>query len=344
MVNGLASNPLPFTSSIPDLHLTSGSPARPAIAAVVSPAAGDPRLSLTYGGLGIVTPAGGITTVAAVGSGVACVAVDAAGNLYVSGGYVIVKVDTAGNVTPFAGNPTTAGFSGDGGPATAALLFGPRGLRVDASGNVWVADTGNNRIQEFSSSGAFVQTFGSLGGGNGQFVGPVGIACFNTNGSSGPCNALDISDTGNNRIQQFTLNTSPPTFAAAFGALGTGQGQFRGPFAVATEPGLVFVADPYNQRIQMFFDSPGSLVNGYWITSSGLYSTSYVFTYPSPYGVAVDGNGLVWTTDYNANKVVAFGNNLALPILVGPFGVTGGGPGQLFHPTYIAIGAIPDNT
>jgi len=236
-------------------------------------------------------------------------------------------------ITQFGGTGTSAG-----------QLLNPYGLTVDASGNVWVADTGNNRIQEFSSSGAFVQTFGSLGGGNGQFVGPVGIACFNTNGSSGPCNALDISDTGNNRIQQFTLNTSPPTFAAAFGAPGTGQGQFRGPFAVATEPGLVFVADPYNQRIQMFFDSPGSLVNGYWITSSGLYSTSYVFTYPSPYGVAVDGNGLVWTTDYNANKVVAFGNNLALPILVGPFGVTGGGPGQLFHPTYIAIGAIPDNT
>src|ERR1017187_8299007 len=56
-----------------------------------------------------VTPGGVITTVAAVGSGVACVAVDAAGNLYVSGGYVIVKVDAAGNVTPFAGNLTTAG-------------------------------------------------------------------------------------------------------------------------------------------------------------------------------------------------------------------------------------------
>jgi uncharacterized protein (TIGR03437 family) len=167
-----------------------------------------------------VTPAGVITTVAAVGSGVACIAVDAAGNLYVSGGYVIVKVDAAGNVTPFAGNLTTAGFSGDGGPATAALLFGPRGLRVDASGNVYVADQENFRIREITVQGII-----STVAGNGQpgYEGD-GVQATLTSLSFPADVALDgkgnlyISDSSNGLIREVKLATGIISSVAGGGA------------------------------------------------------------------------------------------------------------------------------
>ena len=84
----------------------------------------------------MVTPAGVISTVALVGTGVDAVAVDGSGNLYVSGGEVVVKVNSAGTVTPFAGNGG-AGYSGDNVPAISASLFNPQGLCVDGAGNVY---------------------------------------------------------------------------------------------------------------------------------------------------------------------------------------------------------------
>ena len=115
----------------------------------------------------MVTPQGVIRTVAAVGSGVAGVAVDGNGNLFVSGGEVVVKVNSSGTVTPFAGNGN-AGYSGDNGPATAASLFNPIGLRVDSSGNVYVADTQNNRIRKINAQGIITTVAGN---GTGTFSG-----------------------------------------------------------------------------------------------------------------------------------------------------------------------------
>jgi hypothetical protein len=89
------------------------------------------------------------------------VAVDSAGNVFVGGGYdmllgigagieVVRKIDTSGNVNIYAGqenNPFTFGFSGDGGPATSALLNN-LGLGVDSAGNVYIVDPGNDRIRK----------------------------------------------------------------------------------------------------------------------------------------------------------------------------------------------------
>ena len=92
---------------------------------------------------------GGIATNSTISP--SCVAVDTAGNLFF-GDYSqrIGRVDTNGIITTVAGNGT-ASFSGDGGAATSASLSGPSGVMLDASGNLFIADRGNNRIRMVSS-------------------------------------------------------------------------------------------------------------------------------------------------------------------------------------------------
>ena len=98
---------------------------------------------------------------------------------------------------------------GSGPGAGDGQFTGPRGIGLDGSGNVYVADTGNNRIEVFRSTGAFVDKFGSLGTGPGQFSNPNGIV---VDGSGN----MYVADTSNNRIQEFgSLPT--PTQATSWG-------------------------------------------------------------------------------------------------------------------------------
>ena len=83
------------------------------------------------------------------------------------------------------------------------------GVAVDSSGNVYVADTNNNRIQKFDSSGTFITKWGSSGTGDGQFEYPTGIAVD----SSGN---VYVADTDNHRIQKFDSNG---TFLTKWGSL-----------------------------------------------------------------------------------------------------------------------------
>ena len=89
------------------------------------------------------------------------VAVDAAGNVYIADEYNhrIRRVDSSGIITTIAGTGVT-GFSGDGGPAAQARLAGPRGVAVDAAGNVYIADYGNQRIRKVDPSGTITTIAG----------------------------------------------------------------------------------------------------------------------------------------------------------------------------------------
>jgi uncharacterized protein (TIGR03437 family) len=80
-------------------------------------------------------------------------ALDAAGNLYLAEtlGYRIRKVSTGGIITTVAGNGTT-GFSGDNGPATSASIFAPEMVAVDGAGNIYIADTLNNRVRKVTAA------------------------------------------------------------------------------------------------------------------------------------------------------------------------------------------------
>jgi sugar lactone lactonase YvrE len=90
------------------------------------------------------------------------VAVDGAGNLYIadSGNHRIRKVTPAGVISTVAGNGT-GGFSGDGGPATAAQLLSPRGVALDAGGALYIGDTGNSRVRRVAPNGTISTVAGN---------------------------------------------------------------------------------------------------------------------------------------------------------------------------------------
>src|SRR5664280_44077 len=109
------------------------------------------------------------------------VAADAAGNLFIAdtGNMLIRRVSANGILTTVAGIAAATGaqgFSGDGGPATAAQLNNPKGLAVNAFGNLFVADTGNQRIRKVSAGGIITTVAGSGTFGTSDDGGPVTAA------------------------------------------------------------------------------------------------------------------------------------------------------------------------
>ena len=155
------------------------------------------------------------------------VAVDRAGNVYFTSLNCVFKLDAGGTLTRVAGN-SRAGYSGDGGPATQAQLNDPAGMAIDSSGDIFIADTGNNVVREATPDGK-IQTVAGNGtpGYSGDFDvatqaqlhAPSGVA---VDGSGN----LYIADTGNSTIREVTTDGSISTFAgdgfaAYFGDAGT---------------------------------------------------------------------------------------------------------------------------
>lgn len=145
----------------------------------------------------------------------------------------------------------------------------PWGVAVGTSGDVYVTDSANSRIQKFRSDGTFITSWGMGGSAPGQLAGPLGISVIATNTGE----YVFVTEYGNHRVQKFdtdgTYITGWGTFCAltdrlyqigsgcvdpdGAGPLKTGDGQFQHPYAVvADKSGLVYVADTYNNRIEVF--------------------------------------------------------------------------------------------
>ncbi len=121
----------------------------------------------------------------------------------------IRKVDASGNITTVAGS--TAGYSGDNGPATSAQLYEPASVLVDVAGNLYIADSGNNVVRRINASTGVITTY--AGNNSEQFSGDAGPA--SEAGLYGPyAFALDsqgslyIADVFHNRIRKVAANTA----------------------------------------------------------------------------------------------------------------------------------------
>ena len=137
---------------------------------------------------------------------------------------------------------TQCRFGGISGNGNGQFSY-PHGIAVAANGDVYVAEEGNARVQEFSSTGTFVTKWGSQGSGAEQLSCPHGIAV----GTSGE---VFVADECNNRIQEFSAGGSPLT---RWGTPGTKEGQFSSPSGVAVASnGNLYVVDKDNGRIQKF--------------------------------------------------------------------------------------------
>ncbi|HEV2975127.1 MAG TPA: SMP-30/gluconolactonase/LRE family protein [Solirubrobacteraceae bacterium] len=190
-----------------------------------------------------------------------------------------------------------AGIAGSG----SGQFSGLAGLAVDASGNVWVADFGNNRIQEFNEKSEFVRKFGSAGTGSEQFEGPLNITLSGGN--------LYITDSRNNRIQEFTTTGSA---LIGFGECTGGPGHFSDPYGIATDPhnGNLYVVDNGNTRVQECTTSRG-FVTKFGSAGSGPGQLT------APTGVAVSASGGIYVVDYNTNRVEEWTRPIWVPAEVG---------------------------
>ena len=194
---------------------------------------------------------------------------DGSGNVFIAdvGNQRIRKVDTAGNIATVAGNGTS-GFSGDGGPATAASFFNPVRVIVDASANLYIADQSNHRVRKVDSSG-MVSTI--AGSGSSGFSGD-GSAATSAALNNPTALALDasgnlyISDQFNHRIRRVgtsgNITTVAGNGAAAFAgdgsAASTASLNFPGGLVVDTA-GTIFFADDINFRVRQI--SPGGIIS-----------------------------------------------------------------------------------
>ena len=197
----------------------------------------------------------------------------------------------------------------------------PDAVAVDGSGNVYVADTVNHRIQKFTSGGTYLTQWGTYGSGNGQFLNPQGIA---VDGSGN----VYVADTMNRRIQKFT---SGGTYLTQWGTLGTGNGQFDDPRGVAVDAsGNVFVADYGISRIQEF-TSTGAFVTKWGTPGTGNGQ------FNRPFGVAVDASGNVYVADYMNSRIQKFAST---GTYLTQWGTTGVGNGQFSAPFGVAVDAV----
>jgi len=191
-------------------------------------------------------------------------------------------------------------------------------MAADSSGNIYVADTLNNRLQKFTSGGGFVAAWGSFGYGDGQFNAPTGVAVD----ASGDVYAVDSN---NHRVQKFT---STGAFVAKWGSLGSGDGQFNRPYGIAADrSGNIYVSDVNNARVQKF--TPGGAFAAKWGSLGSGNGQFY-----EPFGIAVDASGNVFVSDTINNVVQKFTSSGAFSA---KWGNPGTGNGQLNRPCGLAF-------
>lgn len=258
---------------------------------------------------GTISTAAGNGTYGTYGDGVlassamfqypAGMAFDASGNLYVTDSHMVRRVGTDGMVAKIAGGADW-GWTGDGGPAVQAKLTNPQGLALDAAGNLYVADTQNNRVRKVSPSGTITTVAG-----NGDWnFGGTGVSALATGFNH--VNAVAVSPlTG-----ELYLSTDGGVVAriSATGVVtrvaeSTSLGDV--PDIKFDAAGNLFVADTYHNRVLKV--SPSGAVStfagtgAYGSSGDGGAATAATLSYPN--SLAVDPVGNIYISGLNSYRV-----------------------------------------
>lgn len=244
------------------------------------------------------------------------VAVDSAGNIYISEPYDgrVRRVDTKGNINTIIGNGTL-GFGGDGGAPTSAVLNRPTGVAVDSSGNVYVTDSLNNRVRKSGTQGTGNLT--TVAGNGGYAYSGDGGAAVAAQLNSPQAVAVDasgnfyIADTANNVVRKVAADGTISTVAGNGGAGFGGDGgagasaQLNAPQGVAVDSsGNVYIADTANSRVRKVSGGTistfaGSGTVGYGGDGGGAGSAQL----NSPVGLASDASGNLYIADSGNSAV-----------------------------------------
>lgn len=238
---------------------------------------------------------------------------DVVGNLYIadSANNRVRKISPTGVITTAAGTGV-AGYSGDGGAATSAMLNGPEGLASDADGNVYIADTQNNRIRKLLPNGTIISIAGN---GNASFYGDGGPAnSASIHAPQGLYSAgggyIYIADTGNQRIRELLPNGNITTVAGngKLGSAGDGgealSAELNLPTGVALDSaGNLYIADQGNNRVRSI--SPNGVIFTFAGAGSALGDGGPAMTaqLSAPASVAADAAGNVYISDTGNNRI-----------------------------------------
>lgn len=231
------------------------------------------------------------------------IAVDASGNFYVADyrNHRIRKVTPAGVVTTFAGS--SQGFAN--GTGTAAQFNYPNGVAVDGSGNVYVADTSNNKIRKITPSGVVTtlagSTFGFADGAGSvaQFAQPFALA-VDVSGN------VYVADTHNNKIRKVTPSGTVTTFAGSTSGFADGIGtsaQFSLPSGIMIDAsGNIYVGDTNNHKIRKI-TSVGVVSTIAGSTSGYEDGANSVAKFNGPNGLTLDSSQNIYVADYLNHKI-----------------------------------------
>ena len=243
------------------------------------------------------------------------VAVDGAGNLYIAdaSNHRIRKVDTSGNISTVAGTGTSS-FGGDGGAATSATLNSPRGVALDSSGNLYIADASNHRIRKVDATTGVISTVAGTGmsgfGGDSSAAtsamlqSPEGVVLDSAGN-------LYIADTFNRRIRKVDATTGVISTVAGTGTEGFGgdggaaaSAPLSFPEGVALDSsGNLYIADYGNHRIRKVDASTGNISTVAGMTFSGDGGAATSATLGSPQGIALDSAGNLYIADDIDNRI-----------------------------------------